>query len=298
MLKVLRTSFEGLDGVELRTSHLRLVGVSAFGPRLAFFGKPGAANLLLWTPGRYTRGDWDLRGGHRVWVTRPGADENEDTYATDNAACDVTIEPDGFTLTGAENTANRTRRGMRVTCVSEDTLRVDNFVINTGAMLYSGGLWALTCTVPTAATSYGVPLGDGTEWDVCTVVLFRRWAGHGVGGLDDPQFQVKNDMLMLHSRGIENKRMVQSHHGILAMRDPDRGLTFAKRAPWLAGGTYPVNTNVALYVGPENFMVEMETMGPERTLRPGEALHHVETWVLKDGAVPLDHTASVTALFA
>lgn len=298
MPAVTKTTIESADAVELRTPALRLVAVSAWGPRIAFLGKPGGDNLLLWKPGTYTRGQWDLRGGHRVWVTRPGADECEDTYATDNAPCAVELLPDGFRITGGEHPANRTRRGISVTALNDHTLRVDNFLTNTGDLLYSGGIWALTCTVPTPGTQYGIPVGDGSEWDAFSMVLFRRWAGHGAGGFDDPQFQIKGDVLAIQPQGKENKRMLQSRHGIIAMSDPQRQLTFAKRAPLHDGQPYPLNTNLAVYIGPDNFMVEMETMGHERTLRPGESLHHVETWVLRDGAIPLTPARGLLDLFA
>ncbi len=80
-MRIKEILFEGHKAVEIITDHLRLVVVTEFGPRIAFFGKPDGDNLLLWAPGEYMREKWDLAGGHRVWVTRPGADENEDTYA-------------------------------------------------------------------------------------------------------------------------------------------------------------------------------------------------------------------------
>jgi hypothetical protein len=297
MTTITRTRFKNLAAVEIRTSALKLVAVTEFGPRIAYFGRPRDGNLLLWQPRKHTRGKWDLRGGHRVWVTRPGADECEDTYATDNLKCDVELTDDGFRITGGENPVNRTRRGIRVCIVHDEMVTVDNFVINTGEMLYSGGVWALTCTVPSRGTQYGIPLGDQSEWDACAMVMFRRWAGHGEGGFADPQFAIKRSMLLINPRGVENKRMVQSHHGILAMSDAAHGLTFAKQAPYRTGGAYPLGTNMATYIGPKNFMVELETMGPERTLRPGERLHHVETWVLREGAVNLSRRRDVLKLF-
>jgi hypothetical protein len=38
--------FDGLDAVELLTSEVRLMIVTARGPRIAFLGKPGSSNLL------------------------------------------------------------------------------------------------------------------------------------------------------------------------------------------------------------------------------------------------------------
>ena len=135
---VTKIKFEGKNAIELKTAELRLVAVSDFGPRIAFFGKPDGANLLLWKPGKYTRGDWDLRGGHRVWVTRPGADECEDTYATDNGPCEGAVFGNGFCLTGDRNPTNGIRRGIGVKLLNNNSVQVDSFAINASDMLYSG----------------------------------------------------------------------------------------------------------------------------------------------------------------
>jgi hypothetical protein len=291
------TEFEGLDAVELVTPALRISATRDIGPRIAFLGKPDGENILLWNPGEYTRGAWDLRGGHRVWMTRPMADECEDTYAADNGPCELELIDEGFRLTGEENPTNCTRRGFSVRAIDDTTLEVDNFVINTGELLYSGGLWALTCSLPAEGTRYGIPLGDGSEWDAFNMVSFRRWAGHGQGGFNDPQINISNDVLTIDPAGIENKRMLMSHHGIIAMSDPLRSLTFAKQVTHQRSGNYPMNTNLAFYIGPDNFMVEMETMGPEGTLKPGESFHHLETWVLRDGATELDDAQTLIDLF-
>ena len=57
-----RIKFGGLAAMELRTSELRLVAVIAKGPRIAFWGRPGGDNLLMWAPGKYRRGRWELGG--------------------------------------------------------------------------------------------------------------------------------------------------------------------------------------------------------------------------------------------
>lgn len=296
-MDISRTTFCGANAVEIKTDALQLIVVTDFGPRIAFLGRPGGKNLLLWEPGKHTRGEWDLRGGHRVWVTTPMADECEDTYVPDNGPCDLELLNTGVRVLGAECPINATRRGLEIKVVNDTTVSVDNFLVNTGEMLYSGGIWALTCTLPHENAKYVIPVGDGSSWDAFTLVNFRTWAGHGEGGLDDHQFAVKNDLFTLSPQGKENKRMVQSHRGIIAMTNPVDKITFAKRMDFDPAGQYPLNTNTALYVGPDNFMVEMETMGPERTIKPGQDLHHVETWTLIDGVQPLDDSADAMALF-
>lgn len=277
------TAFEGLDAIELRTASVRVVAITAKGPRLAFWGRPGDDNLLMWAPGKYRRGEWDLMGGHRLWLARPGADESEECYGPDNQPCTVKKLANGFTVLAALDAATRTRRGVTVRAVAADRLVVEHFVRNEGDMLWSGGLWALTCTRPAKQALYRIPLGDGSSWDYATIVTFRTWGGgHGGVGFEDGQFRCTADSFELRPKGRENKRMLKADAGIIAMHDPARKLLFAKQTAFEPNASYPLGTNLALYVGPKNFMVEMETMGSFATLKPAEVLTLRENWLLRD----------------
>jgi hypothetical protein len=280
-MEIKKIHFDGAAAIELKTSLLRLAAVHEYGPRIAHFGRLGKRNLLLWAPGKHMRGDWDLRGGHRVWATRPLADECEETYRADNTPAELVVESDGFRLTGALDDFNKTRRGFSVRAVSEDALIVDNFLVNLGEMLFSGGVWALTCTVPAPRTKYCVPLSDASAWDTFQMTFFKSWGGHR-GAFDDPQIVIDKDMLLIEPGGQENKRMLQCPKGLMAMSDPESSVVFLKKTRFFKGMTYPRHSNLAFYIGPNNFMVEMETMSPEMTLMPGETLHHEETWKLLD----------------
>jgi hypothetical protein len=295
-MTVNRIRFQGVNAVELADDKLRLVAMYEFGPRIAFFGKHDGENLLLWEPEAYKRKEWDLRGGHRIWLTRPGADECEESYSPDNKACTLEQTDEGFRITGTEDPRNRTKRGIDIRKTGKNTIEVDNFVINSGDMLFSCGVWGITCTVPRKRTRYLVPVGDDSAWDAFHQVIFRAWAGHS-GGCNDSQFSFTDDMLCVEPKGKENKRMIQAHKGIIAMDDPDLDITFAKRASFKREARYPHRRNIAVYIGPENFMVEMETMGPEQTLKPGESLHHIETWLLVSRHVHPENTESLEKLF-
>jgi hypothetical protein len=282
-VSIKRIKFGGQAAVELTTSALRLVVLTAKGPRIAFWGKPGGGNLLLWAPGKYKRGPWELMGGHRLWVSRPGADEAEETYAADNEACTVEIGRDGFTVTAATDPVLQTQRGFTVTAVAADRLQLDHFVTNRSNMLWSGGLWAITSTLPSADARFTVPLGDGSSWDYATVVAIRTWgADQGAKSFHDPRFEFTDDSFRLNPvSGVENKRMIKADPGIIGMYEPAEGVVFAKHTAFQPDAQYPLGTNLALYIGPKSFMVEMESMGPFVTLKPGRTLRHGETWVLR-----------------
>ena len=265
--------------IELRAAGARMVVVHGVGPRIAWFGAARLPNFLFWDESlQHHRGDWYLRGGHRLWLTRPSADESEETYEPDNARCTWQRRGGGIevvqppTRAGIEKTlAIRERDGRWI---------VEHRLRNVGTMLWSGGAWALTCTRPDARTRYRVPFGAPQPgWDAVTMVMPRAWGGDHTSRLADSQLVMKEDALEIRPRRAEAKRMLRTRPGTLEMLDDARG-TFRIHAVPVPGGAYPLDCNVAVYIGRARFMVELETMSPLTTLAPGERLIHRETWAL------------------
>ncbi len=277
-----KVTFDGLEALEITTSQLRMVVVTQVGPRIAFLGKTGGDNLFYWKNDDQGREGWKLRGGHRVWATRPLADESEDAYAADNEPCQVETAGDVVRVTGAVHPFLKTARGVEIRSIDAGTFQVTNFVTNCGPMLYSGGVWALTCTNPSGGKTYGIPLGDRSKpWDLVEIIIPRAWDGH-TSHVDDPQVRLNENFMIVKPEGVETKRMLMAPFGILAMTSPEQNLTFIKRSPYNPEGRYPLGCNLAIYVGPDNFMVEMETCAAERTVMSGETIVNSETWKVVD----------------
>lgn len=58
-----------------------------------------------------------------------------------------------------------------------------------------------------------------------------------------------------------------------------QGLLFLKRIAWQDGATYP-DYGSSTEVFTQTTFLEVETLGPMQTLRPGEAAEHTERWWL------------------
>lgn len=280
MVRITPIEHDGLAAIELVDRRSRLVVVHAIGPRIAWFGARGRDNLLFWDhERRHARGAWRLYGGHRLWTTRPGADESEESYAPDNQPCRVRALAGGVAVI-APLEASRIEKSIAVRAVTSGW-RVEHRLRNAGDMLWSGGAWALTCTRPGRATRYRIPLGDpDPRWDAITMVVPRRWGGGHRSRFADPQFRSAEDAIAIRALGAEAKRMVFARPGAIEMTDDRRG-AFTKRAGVVPNADYPLGTNLAVYLGPDRFMVELETMSPIVTLAPGESLRHVEHWTLR-----------------
>lgn len=285
-MKVTNTTFDNLAAIEIRTARARMILVTEIGPRIAHLsaivkGKE-TRNLMFWDgPRKYRRGGWLLRGGHRVWGTRPLADESEECYAADNAPCTVRVTGRGVTVISPVFDAFGVRKGIAVKVLDDATFTVESTVTNVSDMLWSGGAWSLTATLPTKGCTYGVPLGDGSDWDLFAIVIPKAWGGHGAR-VNDPGIAFTEHNLVFTPGGREAKRMIQAPQGIMGMTDAREKVTFLKHSPYDREGRYPMNCNLAFYNGPGNFMTEMESMGAERTLKPGETARNTETWALRD----------------
>jgi hypothetical protein len=281
MMEIRKTEFDGLTAMELQTERWRMVVVTGAGPRIAWFSKPDGGNLLYWDKDFAKRGEWRLFGGHRVWLTRPMADESEDAYLPDNDPCSVTLSKSGLTAF-APPAANRIARGMKIRTLPDGRVRVTNCLRNEGDMLYSGGVWSPTCVVADAPIE--IPLGcanPSTAWDVVYMAIPRVFAGN-VTKLDDDSAAIVGDTLTLTPKGRCVKRCVRAEQGVVQQRRG--GTIFRKTAEFLPDARYPLGgCNIAAFIGAGNWMVEMETFSSERAIKPGETAEHDEIWEILDG---------------
>lgn len=285
-MQIQKTTFDGLDAVEIKTSKARLVIVTAVGPRVAHLsavrGKTETRNLMFWDRAqKYKRGEWLLRGGHRIWGTRPLADETEECYSADNAPCKVRVSKKGVVITAPKMDAYGVQKTLTVNVLDDYTFEVESALTNVSDMLWSGGAWALTATLPKKGVSYGIPLGDHSDWDLFAIVISKSWGGHTTL-VNDPQMQLTENCLIVTPKGREFKRMVQAPQGLIGMTDPAEKVSFIKQTEYDPTARYSMNCNLAIYNGPGNFMTEMETLGAERTVRPGETVRTSEIWALRD----------------
>lgn len=294
-MNIKRVRWNGLNAISFTSSDVVLTVVTDFGPRIAFFGRTGGRNLLFWDEMDRSRKDWKLRGGHRVWIMTPGADESETTYRPDNDPCTVEESGGSTTVWSALDPMNMTRRGIRVDPTVSGNFTVTSLVENAGEMLLACGIWTLTCTKPEKGTKYAFPLGDRTGWDTFKSVQFRRW-GPCDGSFGDSQFQVGTDTLTVEPAGRQAKLMFCIPEGLGCMVDPISGDCFIKSVDYDSTAEYPGECNWAVYIGPDNYMVEFETMGPFSTLKPGDFKGHREIWSIKHGLIDTQSRSDIMKL--
>ena len=294
-MDVKKIKWNEFDALQLTVDDTRMVIVTSVGPRIAFYGKVNGRNLLFWDTEGRARKNWKLRGGHRVWIMTQGADESEMTYQPDNDPCEVKVEDNNVTVWSALNKNNMTRKGIRIQSIDQNNFEVSSLVKNDGDMLLSCGIWVLTCTLPAEKTQYAFPLGDDSGWDTFKSVQFRKW-GSCDGTFGDSQFNAGKETMVITPKGNQAKQMFNIPLGLGVMNDPESGLTFKKKVKYDYDANYPEGCNFAVYIGPENYMVEFETMGPYSTIKPGDTKEHIEIWALGDGTIDVNDPEAIKGL--
>jgi hypothetical protein len=192
----------------------------------------------------------------------------------------------------------KTRRAIQIAQVDDTTFDITSSITNCSDVLFSGGAWAITCAEPNGGKQFGIPLGDRRRaWDMIQIAIPRAWAGH-TAHVVDPQITLSEDFMVIDPQGVETKRMVTAPLGMIAMTWPAKNLSFIKHVPYNPAGQYPLGCNLAFYIGPGNFMLEMEAMGPERTLLPGETVSLTETWKVTNTVLTWQDPGELTGLFA
>lgn len=274
-----KTIYDGFEAVEIATKSIKAVLVYEIGPRIAHFGKIDGENLLYWNKTEVTRGNWKLYGGHRVWLTRPFADESEDTYIADNDPCNVQIFDNKVIATTIVSETNCLQRGMEIEIVSENELRVRNFVKNCGNLIYSGGVWSPTCINPVGKKMI-IPLGDkDASWDVVKIAIPLKFAGNETI-LQDEQAEFDGNNLIVTPLGRVLKRVCLAKQGKVIL---DCGnYSFVKFSKYNKLLKYPFDgCNTAVFVGNNNFMGELETYGGESEICPNETIDNVEIFSIE-----------------
>lgn len=273
-----------LNGVELTLPHeIKMQVLTERGPRIIGLSGPKFGNLLLVDENnKFCRGSWSILGGHRVWPHNGDADETESAYHADNGECAVSNQENSVTFWG-EIVPDKTCRGIEIK-LGGDSIEVTSLIQNVSdAMLWGGGIWALTCVTPKSREII-IPLGKGhgAKWDNYPITFFRAWAGHTSPSPGHRQFRLGEYYLTIKPE-VETKITIRNDQGWMAMNVPDEVL-FAKKIqvdPKLLP-FHPGGSNFAFYNSGKCEFSEMETMGPWTRLEAGQTIRHTERWYLTD----------------
>lgn len=273
---VTELDFHGWKAFSLKTEDVELVIPQSIGPRVVSASLKGGANLFYADPeslGRAGEPEWQLRGGHRLWHA---PEHPERTYVLDNEPIEVRATSDGKGLIARGNREGPTgiTKEIRIEVIDATTFRVRHALKYDGLWPIEVAPWALSvmqrggfATIPLR------PLGEHPRdllpsyqiipWDY-TDFSHPVWHfGKGYIGVDS-------------AKGSNPQKLgIAGEPGWLGY--------------WQEAGTFVTSfevddlveypdLNSAREVFCNDFMLELETLGPAEVLGEHDSVEHVEHW--------------------
>ena len=285
--------FAGYDCVKLANESLSLWVTKDAGPRIIGLQVAGGDNLLAVIPQvkavTPSGKAYHFRGGHRLWYAPEDA---ERTYFPDDTAVSITRTPNGIRTTQAVEVETSIEKQMTIS-LPDDTAQViiDHHLTNRGpSKSIMLAPWAITQLKPG-----GFAILPQSNRDT-GLLPNRRLAFWPYSRVQSPHLQLGDRFVFIQATMEDEKFKVgwANLDGWLAYWVEQ--LLFVKEAIYQIGETYYDFGSSSECYCDDNFL-ELETLGPQKILGPGESVTHREVWrIYSDVSLTMDESA-VTKTF-
>jgi len=273
-----KVMFNGWNSLRLANREVELVITRDVGPRVIRFGYIGGTNLFREMTGQQGgRGEseWQIRGGHRFWVapeSKPWSYEldNEPYESAEAIAGGVRLRQKAGPLT-------RLVKQMEVTLAADsNTVTVVHTLINAGADAVECAPWALS--VMNLKGQAVIPLAAKIPHSA-RLTHNQTWSIWGYTDFADPRWTLGSRYLFFRqdpARGPNKLGIAHREKWVAYQLD---GFLFVKTFDHLDGRRYP-DDGCSFETFANEDILELESLGPLDTLKPGDTARHVETWRL------------------
>ena len=263
--------------LKLTNGQVEVVVTTDIGPRVIRYAFVGADNILAELGGSLEKKtDWQPWGGHRLWIAPEGQPRS---YGPDNT-------PIAHTASGP--------RSIRLTQPVEPGTGIEKEIVVTLDETGSGVtlLHRLTNRSPTSVelAPWALTIMNGGGTAIVPQEPYKRHQDELLPAralvlwhytdLSDPRFQIGPKYIRLStdaSKPAPQKLGVMNKAGWAAYAR--QGTLFLKRVAFQEQAAYP-DYGSSTEVFTETTFIEVETVGPLKTLAPGESAEHTERWWL------------------
>ncbi len=262
----------------LSNSLVDLVITTDVGPRIiryGFINEENELNEVASHQGITGGTEWRMYGGHRFWHA-PEADPR--TYYPDNEPVQCQEFEDFVRITQPVETTTGLQKELDIRLYPADThVRVIHRLRNTSLWDIQLAPWALT-VVATGGTAI-IPMPPrGSHLDnLLPVNSLAMWA---YTDMSDPRWSWGRQYILLRQDPLmktPQKIGALVPAGWLAYAR--RGHLFIKKYDFNHEAAYP-DFGCSVESFTNDWMLELETLGPLTTLKPGQTVEHVEDWYL------------------
>jgi hypothetical protein len=261
----------------LTNGEVDLVVPSEIGPRIMRYGYTGGQNLFHNFPhalGKSGEPQWQNRGGHRLWA----APESALSKALDNGPIDVTAEPLRLLLRQPVETASGLAKEMDIVLASKGSnVTLTHRITNHNRLPVRYAPWALSVMRPLGTAIAALPPRYRHDERLLPTNPLVMW---GYTDFSDKRWRFTRRFVMLHQ---DPAATAPQKTGLFAQDSwaayTVNGELFVKQSRADPAQEYPdFGCSIEIFTNPA--MLEIETLGPMRTVEPGASVEHVEHWSL------------------
>lgn len=246
-----------------------------FGPRVIRLGFKGGSNLFKEFAGGDSVGDLGFRlyGGHRLWS---GPEVPTTCYLPDNEPVAAIEVPDGVRFTSPANAAG-IEKSLDLRSIGDRSVTLAHRLTNRSDAPLELFPWALSAMAPGGVCYVPLPEFRAHTEDLLPATPLVAWR---YTDFSDPRWRFTPGALSLSQ--------TESHSPQKAGLWVEQGLAayvleswvFLKRfEPHRPEDCPDFGCNFEMFTNGE--MLEIESVGPIRSLQPGESLDHFETWYVR-----------------
>jgi hypothetical protein len=272
-----RDYFGWRESYWLRNGEVELVVPSEIGPRIMRYGFVGGQNVLhnfQHAMGKSGEPQWQNRGGHRLWV----APEGPLSKALDNGPVEIVAEDLRLLVRQPAEPESGMAKEIEIVLAGKGTgVRVRHRVTNCNRWPVRFAPWALSVMRPGGTAIAGFPPRCRHDERLLPTNPLVMW---GYTDFSDPRWRFTRRFVLLRQDAGEpmpQKAGLFTEQAWAAYSV--NGELFLKRSQASATEEYP-DYGCSVEIFTNQFMLEIETLGPLRVVEPGAAVEHIEEWSL------------------
>jgi hypothetical protein len=285
-MKIEQTPFGGwANCLRVANDHAELIITLDVGPRIVSYKVTGGFNVLKEVPeeaGKSGEAQFVARGGHRFWL----APEDARTVTPDNVPVTYEVLPHGVRLENPPTAPWHIRKELTITLAPDSSeVTLEHRATNAGATPATLATWAVTVMHSGGLEIIPQPVLGEHPRDLLPNRQFVLWP---YTDMFDERWRWGRNYITLRQTAHSSPAKLGVAHREKWVGYLLRGTLFLKTFGYEEGATYPdFGCNFETFTNAHS--LEVETLGPLRTLAPGSSTAHTETWRLL-GSLPEPHS--------
>jgi hypothetical protein len=286
--------FNGWNCVRLANREVELIVTCDVGPRIIRFAYIGEANLFAEfeeQQGKRGEADWQIRGGHRLWVA---PEASPWSYELDNGPYEaVEAIAGGVRVRQKAGPLTRIAKQMEIVLdAARNVVTVKHTLTNRSAKPVECAPWALSVMGPGGQAIIPLPAKiPHTD----RLLANQNWSIWGYTDFSDPRWTIGGRYLLFRQDPARGPNKLGIGHREKWVAYQRAGFLFVKTFDHLEDAVYP-DGGCNFETFSNERMLELESLGPLTTLRKGGSITHTETWKLERNVPRCQSEADVDRL--